>query len=113
MKVDALSRRSDFELHPRDDAYAQQSQCLLKVEQFQLFATCLLHDDSLLDEIAKALHTDKFANDINLEGLTKPSKTNNKEDRDCFRFEGGVSLICSGGPFSNSSSPKVSRRPTG
>ena len=87
MKADALSRRSDFELCPRDDAYAQQSQCLLKPDQFQLFATCMLHDDSLLAEIAKALPTDKFANAIH-EGLLDPSKS--KEDLACFRFEGGL-----------------------
>jgi hypothetical protein len=87
MKADALSRRSDFELCPRDDAYAQQSQCLLKPDQFQLFATCMLHDDSLLAEIAKALPTDKFANAIQ-EGLLDPSKS--KEDLAYFRFEGGL-----------------------
>ena len=34
MKVDALSRRLDFKLSPQDDAYTQQSQCLLKPDQF-------------------------------------------------------------------------------
>ena len=80
MKADALFWRSDFELSPQDDAYTQQSQCLLKPDQFQLFATCMLHEDSLLEEIAKALPTDKFTNAIK-DGLTDPSKPMNKEVR--------------------------------
>ena len=87
MKADALFWRSDFELSPQDDAYTQQSQCLVKPNQFQLFTTSMLHDDSLLEEIAKALPNDKFANAIK-EGLTDSSKPTNKEDLNRFRFEG-------------------------
>ena len=53
-----------------------------------MFATCMLHADSLFEEIAKALPTDKFANEIK-EGLNDSSKPKNKEDLDCFRFKGG------------------------
>ena len=49
----------------------------------------MLHEDSLLEEIAKALPTDQFANAIK-ESLTDPSKPTNKEDLECFRFEGGL-----------------------
>ena len=49
----------------------------------------MLHDDSFLEEIAKALPTDKFVNAIK-EGLIDPSKLTNKEDLDRFRFEGGL-----------------------
>ena len=78
-----------FRVEAHDDAYTQQSQCLLKPDKFQLFATCMLHEDSLLEEIAKALPTDQFANAIK-ESLTDPSKPTNKEDLECFRFEGGL-----------------------
>ena len=50
-KVDALSRRPDFALRPGDDAYSQQSHCLLRPDQLQMFATYMLHDDPLLTEI--------------------------------------------------------------
>ena len=49
----------------------------------------MLHGDSLLVEIAKALPTEKFPNAIK-DGLTDPSKPTNKEDLDGFRLEGGL-----------------------
>mgnify|MGYP000532974220 FL=1 len=63
-KADALSRRPDFALRPGDDAYSQQSHCLLRPDQLQMFATCMLHDDSLLNEIATATVSDPFAKEI-------------------------------------------------
>ena len=48
----------------------------------------MLHEDSLLEKMIKALPIDKFTSAIK-EGLTNPSKTKNKEDLDHFRFEGG------------------------
>ena len=65
-KAKALSRRPDFALCPGEDAYSQQSHCLLRPDQYQMFATCLLHDDSLVNEIAKATITmsNTFANGI-------------------------------------------------
>jgi hypothetical protein len=63
-KADALSRCSDLALCPGDDAYTQQSCSLLKPDQLQLPATFMLHDDSLLQEIAKATKTDTFATEI-------------------------------------------------
>ena len=63
-KVDALSRRSNFALRPGDDANSQQSHCLLRPDQLQMFAIPMLYDDSLLNEIAKATISDLFANEI-------------------------------------------------
>ena len=63
-KADALSRRPDFALRPGDDAYSQQSHCLLRPDQLQMFATCMLHDDSLLNEIATTTVSDPFAKEI-------------------------------------------------
>ena len=63
-KVDALSRRPDFALRPGDDAFSQQSHCLLRPDQLQMFATCMLQDDSLLNEIATATTSDPFAKEI-------------------------------------------------
>ena len=51
-KADALSRQPDLALCLGDDAYSQQSHCLLRPDQLQMFATYMLHDDSLLREIA-------------------------------------------------------------
>ena len=78
----------------------------------------MLHDESLLEEIAKALPTDKFTNAIK-DGLTDPSKPMNKEVRPwSLQIRGGTplsrpSLICSGGSVSDSSSRKVSWWPIG
>ena len=49
----------------------------------------MLHEDSLLEEITKALPTDKFMNEIK-EGLTDPSKPKNKVDLHRFRFVRGL-----------------------
>jgi hypothetical protein len=49
---------------PGDGAYTQQFWSLLKLDQLQLFATFMLHDDSLLQEIAKATKTDTVATKI-------------------------------------------------
>ena len=56
-----LSRRPDFALRPGDDAYSQQSHCLLRPDELQMFATCMLQDDSLLNEIATTTMSDPFA----------------------------------------------------
>jgi hypothetical protein len=64
-KADALSRRSEFEIRPGDEAYDQQSQCMLQPNQLQLFATShMVMDESLLDAIAADTTTDKFAKEI-------------------------------------------------
>ena len=63
-KADALSRRPDFALRPGDDAYSQQSHCLLQPDQLQIFAAYMLHDDSLLTEITQATVSDPFTIDI-------------------------------------------------
>jgi hypothetical protein len=60
VKADALSRRPDLALCPGDEAYTQQSCSLLKPDQLQLSATFMLHDENLLQEIAKATKTDTF-----------------------------------------------------
>ena len=43
-KADALSRCPDFALRPGDDAYSQQSHCLLRPDQLQMFATATTSD---------------------------------------------------------------------
>jgi hypothetical protein len=63
-KADALSGRPDLALCPGDDAHTQQSCSLLKPDQLQLSATFMLHDDSLLQEIAQATKMDTFATKI-------------------------------------------------
>jgi hypothetical protein len=63
-KVDVLSRQSEFELTLDDETHVQQSQSLLKPDQFHNFATCLLRDDSLLKQIVEATTTDKFATEV-------------------------------------------------
>ena len=42
----ALSQRPDFLLGPGDGTYSQQSHCLLRPDQFQIFATSMLHYES-------------------------------------------------------------------
>ena len=53
--------------------YDQQSQWLLTPNHFHVFARYMLHEDSLLKDIAKALATKKLASDINIR-LNNPSK---------------------------------------
>ena len=38
-KANALSWQCDFALRPSDDAYSQQSHCLLRLDQLHMFAT--------------------------------------------------------------------------
>ena len=87
--VDTLSRRSEFELTPVDDAYVQQSQCLLRPDQLQNFATYLLRDDSLLKEIAAATAEDAFAQDIKA-SLDHPSPTLSRSDLNHFSVHDGL-----------------------
>ena len=88
-KADALSRRSDFALQPGDEAYAQQSHCLLKPDQLHLFATCMLQDDSFLREIAEATITDGFANAIKSD-LNNPPRRPNRSDLNQFSVRDGL-----------------------
>ena len=81
-----LSRRSEFELTPEDEAYVQQSQSLLKPNQFYNFATCLLRDDSLLKQIAEATTTDKFATEVKA-SITNPSHEPKRPDLARFTIQ--------------------------
>ena len=53
-KDDALSRQANLAHRPRDATYPQQSRCLVKPDQLQLFSTCMLQDDLLLQQITDA-----------------------------------------------------------
>ena len=66
MKVNALFAQSKFELQQGDDASLQQSQFLLKLDQFHIFATCMICEDSIFKEITKAMATHKISNEINV-----------------------------------------------
>ena len=88
-KADALSRRADLALLPGDAAYAQQSRRLLKPDQLHLFATCMLQDDSLLQQITEASKTDAFANEIR-DSLQNPSKATKRKDLDTFTIQEGL-----------------------
>ena len=88
-KADALSRRADLALLPSDAAYAQQSRSLLKPDQLHLFATCILQDDSLLQQITEASKTDAFTNEIR-DSLQNPSKVTKRKDLDTFTIQEGL-----------------------
>ena len=85
-KADALSRRSEFEIRPGDATYNQQSHCLLQPHQFQLCATYMVVDESLLNAIATNTATDKFAQEIrgNLNNSSK-GKVQNIHNQFMFR----------------------------
>ena len=72
-KADALSQRPDFALRPCDGAYSQQLHCFLQPDELHMFATYMLHDDSLLNEIAHATTLDLFTPDI-MARLNNPSQ---------------------------------------
>ena len=88
-KADALSRRPDFALRPGDDAYSQQSHCLLWPDRLHMFATYMLHDDSLLNEIAQATTSDPFATDI-MARLNTPSPERQSSDLNHFTTHDGL-----------------------
>ena len=84
--TDVLSCQSEFELTPEDEAYVQQSQNLLKCDQFYNFTTCLLRDDSLLKKIAKATTIDKFATEVKA-SITNPSHEPKRPDLARFTIQ--------------------------
>ena len=88
-KADALSRRPDFALRLGDDRYSQQSHCLLRPDQLHMFATYMLHDDSLLNEIAQATTSDPFATDI-MARLNNPSQEMQSSDLSHFTTQDGL-----------------------
>jgi hypothetical protein len=58
-KADALSHRSEYELWEGDEAYGQQTQTLLKPEQFQVVVTVnTLPDSYLFKDIKMATKED-------------------------------------------------------
>ena len=83
---DVLSRRSEFELTPEDEAYVQQSQSLLKPDQFYNFTTCLLLDDSLLKQIEEAITNDKFSIEVKA-SITNPSHEPKRPDLARFTIQ--------------------------
>ena len=83
-KADALSWRPNFALRPGDDAYSQQSHCLLRMS-----ATYMLHDDSLLTEIAQITITDPFVIDI-MARINDPSQDMQSSDLRHFTIWDGL-----------------------
>jgi hypothetical protein len=81
-----LSRRPEFELTSKDEAYLQQLQSLLTTDQFHNFATFLLRGDSLLEKIAEATTTDKFAIEVKT-SITNPSHEPKRADLGRFTFQ--------------------------
>ena len=88
-KADALSRRPDFALRPGDAAYAQQSHSVFKPDQLQLFSTLMLHDDNLLQAIAKATKTDPFATAI-IKSMHGSSTATQRSDLHQFTVQDGL-----------------------
>ena len=88
-KANALSRRPDFALRLGDNAYSQQSHCFLRPYQLQMFTTSMLHDDSLLNEIAKATISDLFTNKI-IAHLNAPSPDAKISDLNQFTTRDGL-----------------------
>jgi len=67
-KVDALSRRSEYELRAGDEAYSQQNQTLLNLEQFRVAAIINTFPDSyLVRDIKMATKEDTWATNIKKE----------------------------------------------
>ena len=88
-KADALSWCSAFELRPEDDTWAQQSHCLLRPDQLQMFTTCMLLDDSLLSKIAKEMAINAFPNEI-IASINQPSKKKQRSNIIQFSVRGGL-----------------------
>ena len=88
-KADALSRCSGFKLRPEDDACAQQSCCLLRPDQLQMFATCMLLDVSLVSNIAKEMAIYAFSNEI-MVSIKNPSKKKQRSNIKQFSFQDGL-----------------------
>ena len=63
-KAVALFRRTELAPGLRDKVYDQQSQCLLTLDQVQIFATYVLQGKTLLADITTAIATDRFAQEI-------------------------------------------------
>ena len=84
----ALSRLLDFELRPEDDTWAQQSHCLLRPDQLQMFTTCMLLDDSLLSKIANEMAINAFLNEI-IASINQPSKKKQRSDITQFSVRDG------------------------
>ena len=83
-KADGLSRRADLTLRPEDAAYTQQSRSLLKPDQLHIFATWMLQDDSLLQQII-----DVFANEVR-GSLQNHSQGIKRKDLDHFTIQDGL-----------------------
>ena len=60
-----------------------------KPDQLHLFATCMLQDDSLLQQITDASTTDAFANEVR-GSLQNPSPGIKRKDLDHFTIQDGL-----------------------
>jgi transposase InsO family protein len=88
-KADALSRRSEYELRAGDEAYGQQNQTLLNLEQFRVAATIsTLPDSYLVRDIKMATEEDTWATNIKKELQERP-RNPNRDDLDQFEQQDG------------------------
>ena len=90
-KADALSRRSEFVPRPGDKTYDQQSQCMLTPDQVQISAAYVLHDETLVAEIATSTSTDRFAQDVKA-SLNDPTHQSHRDNLAKFSFQDGILL---------------------
>ncbi len=92
-KADALSRRSEYELRARDEAYDQQTQTLLKPEQFRIVATIsTLPYSYLVRDIKMATEEDIWVTSIKKE-LQKRPRNPNRDDLDQFEQQDGLFFL--------------------
>jgi len=92
-KADALSRHSEYELQTRDEAYGQQqTQTLLKPEQFRVIAIISTLPDSYLVKVIKmATEEDTWVTSIKKE-LHEQPRNPNRDDLDQFEHQDGLLL---------------------
>ena len=91
IKDDALSRRLELAPSPGDKAYDQQSQCLLTLDQVQIFATYVLQDKTIIANITTTTATDRFAEEIKA-CFEDPTHRSHRDDLEKFSFRGGLVL---------------------
>jgi transposase InsO family protein len=94
-KADALSRRSEHEPTPTDEAKVQQTRSLLRPDHFRVASGQLVRSSAspsraLRDDIVAATEGDDFAKSVRRQ-LDKPARTAD-EDKECqgFKSQGGL-----------------------
>ena len=92
MTVYVLCRQFKFEPTPEDEAHVQQSQSLLKPDQFYNFATFFLPNDTFLNQIVEATTTDKFATEVKA-SITNPSHEPKRFDLAHFTIQDNLLFL--------------------